>query len=176
MLPEKFDSLVSLGKRIASEISGVSIALQALFQGMSGKIFDYTPEQKMFLDNPLLPWGENIKHHQSPDKVRKVYRGDMKKIHADGSIEPVNPPELIAKGENNWLGWRCYIGVENIVIDFEGNIRRGWCNVGGSIGNIQDTALFLPTKPINCTNPNCHCGLDIMATKESASYKPNSAY
>jgi hypothetical protein len=89
----------------------------------------------------------------------------MKKVFADGREEVVQPPELIARGENNWKGWNCYIGLQNIVIDFNGIIRGGWCGVGGIIGNIEDKKFKLPVKPVLCVTTNCYCGLDIMATK-----------
>lgn len=166
MLPEKFEQLHELAERIASQIEGVSVATQALFEGMSGKMFSYTPEQKTILDAPNLPWGTNLKYFQSPDKIRKVYRGEMRKIHTDGTKELANPPELIAKGENNWKGWNCHIGLENMVVDFDGNVMRGWCGVGGYIGKVSDEKFAFPTRPILCNTKNCYCGLDIMATKE----------
>jgi organic radical activating enzyme len=165
MLPEKFDSLYSLAQKISSQIEGTSIAMQALFENMDGKMFNYSPEQKVILDNPILPWGQDLKYFQSPDKVKKVYRGEMKKVFADGTSLSVNPPELMAKRENNWQNWECHIGLENLVVDFNGNVLRGWCRVGGIIGKIDDPNFVFPTKPITCTLNNCHCGLDVMATK-----------
>jgi hypothetical protein len=166
MLPEKFEKLNELAQKIASEIADVSIAMQALFENISGKIFAYTPEQKDILDNPKLPWGQNIIHMPKPNKIRKVYRGEMIRTYNDGTSEVVNTPELIARGENNWFGWECHIGVENLVVDYHGNVRRGWCGIGGIIGNIGEDELKIPTKPITCMAKICHCGLDIMATKE----------
>jgi organic radical activating enzyme len=169
MLPSKFDELLSFSEKISSEIEGISVAMQALFENMDGKIFSYTPEQKSILDNQNLPTGQNIKYHQSPHKKRNVYRGEMKKVYEDGSSEVVVSPELIAKGENNWLGWQCNIGLENLVINFDGDVSRGWCGVGGRIGNVQDTDFKFPTSPITCAAQNCYCGFDIMATKQKIS-------
>jgi hypothetical protein len=90
----------------------------------------------------------------------------MKKVYQDGTHEIANPPELIAQGLNNWQGWNCNIGLENIVVDFSGQVRRGWCGVGGVIGNVSDPVFNFPEKPILCNVKNCYCGLDIMATKE----------
>jgi MoaA/NifB/PqqE/SkfB family radical SAM enzyme len=166
MLPEKFDKLHDLAKKISSEIADVSIAMQALFENINGKIYGYTPEQKDILDYPKLPWGENILHHPKPSKIRKVYRGEMVRSYTDGSSEVINTPELIARGENKWFGWECHIGVENLVVDYYGNVMRGWCGIGGIIGNVSGDDFDIPTKPITCMAKVCHCGLDIMATKE----------
>ena len=167
MLPSKFDLLHNLANKISSEIADVSLAMQALFQNISGVIFDYTPQQKALLDNPELPWGKSIIHMPNPGKIRKVYRGEMIRTYTDGTSEVVNTPELIARGENNWFGWECHIGVENLVVDYLGFVRRGWCGIGGVIGNISDNDLILPSRPIKCMTKVCHCGLDIMATKEA---------
>ncbi len=166
MLPEKFDALYGLATRISSEIEGVSVAIQALFEGMSGKIFSYTDEQKNLLENPSLPMGTNILYRRATLAPKKVYRGEMKKVFSDGTEEVANPPELISKGENNWFGWKCSIGLENIVIDPGGNVLRGWCKVGGVIGNVSDENFRLPSNQVICSTKNCYCGLDIMAAKE----------
>lgn len=165
MLPEKFEDLYLLARKISSEVEGISVAIQALFENMSGGIFNYTPKQQMILDQPALPFGTDLKYFRSPHVGKRIYRGEMAKVYRDGRSEIVQPPELIARGENNWVGWDCYIGLENIVVDFHGNVRRGWCGVGGVIGNVSDPELKIPSKPILCTSQNCFCALDLMATK-----------
>jgi organic radical activating enzyme len=168
MLPSQFKELHAFSEKIAAQVEGVSVALQALFEGMSGKIFEYTAEEKLILDTQNLPWRKDLKFFPKPGKRKNVYRGEMLQVSSDGKQEKVNPPELIAKGENNWFGWDCHIGVENLVIDYKGSIRRGWCNVGGIIGNVNDESFAIPEKPVRCTSMNCFCGFDIMATKTRA--------
>lgn len=165
MLPEKFAELHALGTKIAAEMEGVSVSLQALFENMDGKMFAYTPEEKLILDAQNLPWGQDIKYRARPEKKHKVYRGEMMKVYADGSKQMTTSPELIARGENNWVGWDCHIGMENLVVDLRGNVLRGWCGVGGVVGNIADENFNMPATPIVCSSRNCYCGLDIMATK-----------
>jgi organic radical activating enzyme len=168
MLPSKFDALHSLAKKIATEVEGVSIAIQALFENMDGQIFTYTPEQQAILSHPQLPFGANLRYFQSPTKIRKIYRGEMRMVSPDGTSQEVNPPELISRGQNVWTKWDCYIGVENLVIDFEGNVMGGWCGVGGVLGHVTDGDFKFPTTPVNCDAKKCYCGLDIMATKVKA--------
>lgn len=165
MLPEKFDELLAFAEKISSEFEQVGVSIQTLFEGISGDIFEYTPEQKRILDLPELPFKKNIIHANPPGKIITYYRGQMTRTDSNGNKEIVNPAELIAKRDNNWLGWQCNVGVENIVVDFNGNIRRGWCEVGGVIGSITDNDLQLPSRPITCTTTNCHCALDLMTTK-----------
>jgi len=66
MLPTKFDELFGFAKKIASEVEGVSVAIQALFEGMNGSIYSYTTEQQQTLDRPSLPFGESIKFRKAP--------------------------------------------------------------------------------------------------------------
>lgn len=165
MLPDKFEMLYDLGKKISSEIDGPSISMQALFENMSGYMFTYSDTQLSILKNQDLPWGTNIKYRKAPNLKKKIYRGEMKKVFADGTTEIVNPPELIAKQENNWKGWKCNIGLENLIVDFNGNVMRGWCGVGGIIGNVLNEKFNFPADSITCSSTNCHCSLDIMATK-----------
>jgi MoaA/NifB/PqqE/SkfB family radical SAM enzyme len=165
MLPEKFDELYKFSQKIASTIDGVSISMQPLMEGMAGDLFNYTEEQKKILDTQELPWKENVQYRANEGKEIKVYRGEMRKEYSDGSTEVVSTPELISKKENDWFGWDCNIGIENIVVDLAGNVLRGWCGVGGIIGNIRDENFKVPSKPVRCTSHLCACGLDIMATK-----------
>jgi hypothetical protein len=57
----------------------------------------------------------------------------------------------------------------------DGVVYRGWCKAGGEIGKITDANLNLPTQPIRCPKNNCHCNLDIMATKEKPGIKKETA-
>ncbi|MBK7842773.1 MAG: hypothetical protein IPJ71_03625 [Bdellovibrionales bacterium] len=92
----------------------------------------------------------------------------------DGGV--VGPPRkifeldansLLAKGQTNFIGWKCEIGLEQIFIDSEGNVLRAGCRVGGIIGHISNTKMIFPTKAVLCTKSYCHCGTDIIATKFS---------
>ncbi len=62
--------------------------------------------------------------------------------------------------------WNCYAGIEQLIVDMDGSIYRGWCKEGGVIGNINNKDLNLPSDPVVCTKTMCHCNFDIMCTKE----------
>ena len=66
---------------------------------------------------------------------------------------------------NDWYGWKCYAGLENLVIDWDGTILRGWCRVGKEIGNAYKE-YTLPYRPVLCNKNFCHCNFDIMCKKE----------
>ena len=77
---------------------------------------------------------------------------------------------LIANKVNDWSNWNCYAGLENLVIDWDGSMWRGWCREGGSLGNVYE-ACELPVKPILCSKTFCHCNFDIMCKKEKKNEK-----
>lgn len=163
MNPEKFDICYDLAQKIAENCQ-VSIAMQPLLEGMDGDLFNYTPKQKKILDVQELNYAKQPTYKRNPNHS-KVYRGALRLTTTNGDTSITSSQELISKGMNSWVGWECYAGVENICIYFDGLIRRGWCDVGGVQGSVDDKELKLPTNPIVCNKSQCSCGLDIMCTK-----------
>ena len=161
--PDLFDMCVGVANRIRG-MGNVSIALQPLIHDLAGELYDYTPDQQYVIDNQFDLITKRIKWTKTFDN----YRGNMRAIRADGSEHPksVAPHLFINKNTNNWFGWDCHVGVEQMVVDMDGSVYRGWCKVGNSIGNINDVNLVLPTKSIVCDKTLCHCNFDIMSTKK----------
>ncbi len=47
-------------------------------------------------------------------------------MNSDGGIEkPIPTHVLISRELNNWEGWKCYAGVEQIIVDLNGSVWRG---------------------------------------------------
>ena len=159
MSPEKFDYCYDLAER-AVQLENISMALQPLIHDFGDTLYDYTDEQKKVFDNQWELFIKRIKH----TKRQANYRGSMRTV---GDVSMVVPAHnFIATGENNWFGWKCYSGVEQLIVDMDGSIHRGWCKVGDTIGYIWDENLTLPTEPVVCNKIMCHCNFDIMSTKE----------
>ena len=93
-----------------------------------------------------------------------VYRGAMKMIGKNKEII-TSAHRFINDKTNKWKGWKCWAGVEQMVVDIDGNVWRGWCKEGGPLGNITTISKY-ETKPIICNRDYCHCNFDIMCTKE----------
>ena len=159
--PENFKLCHKLAQDLIN-YSDISIALQPLLEGMDGKIFDYTDEQLKIIENQRLEWPNQVK-----TRALKNYhpRGDMYLVFKEKKRLFTHSPELISNHFNNWRDWYCNIGIETICVDFYGNLKRGWCNVGGNFGNISDKIINFPKKPILCNKSQCSCGQDIMTTK-----------
>lgn len=74
-------------------------------------------------------------------------------------------------GLNHWKGWWCSAGVRSVYIDFDGNIFRGTCSVGGWYGNVFNVTGFTngehltANEWISCTREVCSCGADMAVPK-----------
>jgi MoaA/NifB/PqqE/SkfB family radical SAM enzyme len=84
------------------------------------------------------------------DKDEKVY------LHAN---------DVIKQKLNDFKDWSCNAGIESLMINWDGEVHRATCRVGGSLGNIYTGSFTVPTEPIICTRDWCTCAADIPLTK-----------
>lgn len=160
---DKFDMGEKLAHDSVVECKNISIALQPLVVDFGTERFPYTEEQLKIIDNQFKNFGSKIVH----DKTYTVYRGSMDMIDSVNNLKQNSSAHrFIADNANNWKGWDCWAGVEQIIVDFDGSVWRGWCRVGGSFGNIKKPKqIDFPSKPIRCNKNYCHCNFDIMCKK-----------
>lgn len=161
MKPDSFNDLYEFALKI-SKIKNISMALQPLLKDFSEEVFPYDQFQQHILDNQHALVSKHIVY----DKTFESYRGAMAMVTPGGTRVVSAPQRFIGTQRNSWFGWKCWAGLEQIVVDMNGAILRGWCRVGGNIGNILDENLNLPTTPVLCDKQKCHCNFDIMCTKE----------
>lgn len=74
--------------------------------------------------------------------------------------------DVIKKHLNQFKDWQCYAGLESLMINWDGEVHRATCRVGGSLGNIYNGTFLIPSEPIICTRDWCTCAADIPLTKE----------
>jgi len=160
MHPSYFDLCIEVIEEIVSDVPNVSIALQPLLVDFKDKLYKYTDEQMEVIDQQFELFGSKVKW----DTNFPIFRGAMKVI-GKGRQATSSAHRFISEGVNRWKEWLCYAGVEQIVVDTNGQVWRGWCLEGGSLGFIEDY-IELPTDPIICNRDYCHCNFDIMCTKE----------
>lgn len=77
----------------------------------------------------------------------------------------VHANDIIKKHLNQFKGWQCNAGVESLMINWDGDVHRATCRVGGSLGNIYTGTFIVPTEPVTCTRDWCTCAADIPLTK-----------
>jgi MoaA/NifB/PqqE/SkfB family radical SAM enzyme len=69
---------------------------------------------------------------------------------------------------NKFKGWSCNVGLESLMINWDGDVHRATCRVGGSLGNIYNDTFSIPNNPIICDRNWCTCAADIPITKISS--------
>ena len=47
-----------------------------------------------------------------------------------------NVNDLLINKTNAFKGWTCHAGLESLMINWDGDVHRATCRVGGSLGNI----------------------------------------
>lgn len=156
MIPDKFDTIYDAAKDIHKNHPSVSITLKPLRKGFGSELYDYTPEQLEALRNPEIAPNADF-----------YPRGKMVLQMSDGTEVTKKPNNLILDGDNNWSGWECSIGMELISVDMRGEVYRGICKVGGSLGNVADGDYVLPIDTVLCNKDRCSCVTDIMTTKKA---------
>ena len=164
MLPKNFTACIKFARKVV-EMGNMSVALQPLLVNMRNEIYGYSKAQLRIINNQ-----EKLVSKVKWTKEFPIFRCPMNKFNsAKQKGEMVSPHTLVANNENTWKGWQCYAGVEQIVIDPNGDIYRGRCEEGGKIGNIYEQSISLPTEPIICSKDRCTCNFDIACTKKITS-------
>ena len=77
----------------------------------------------------------------------------------------VHANDVIKLHMNNFKDWTCNAGIESLMINWDGEVHRATCRVGGSLGNIYAGTFIVPTESIVCTRDWCTCAADIPLTK-----------
>jgi MoaA/NifB/PqqE/SkfB family radical SAM enzyme len=150
MIPERFDELYEIGKRINETCEETYVSLKAIVKNRD--ILNYTEEQKKLMSTLL---------YAKDPKFTNPHRTTVYKVYSDGSREKTIAQELIGKVENNFRGWRCWKGVQFMKLLATGDVYKGICEQTMGIkplGNIYDFEnIRWPTEPDVCTKDRCTC-------------------
>jgi MoaA/NifB/PqqE/SkfB family radical SAM enzyme len=73
--------------------------------------------------------------------------------------------DIIKKNMNCFKGWTCNAGIESLMVNWDGEVHRATCRVGGSLGNIYEGTFVSPSAPVECSRDWCTCAADIPLTK-----------
>ena len=126
--------------------------------------YQWSPEQLALLDTP--PIWQFTKERFSELEASHSWLKDTDTIavYNDGSTSVLDPDQLMKLDTNNFLGWTCFSGRENLLITPEGNIS--WSNCGMiDLGNVKDFNINQWPESVICNRARCDCGADIRADK-----------
>ena len=79
--------------------------------------------------------------------------------------EMMHSNDVIKKHLNQYKNWQCNAGLESLMINWDGDVHRATCRVGGTLGNIYTNSFVVPTSPVICDRNHCTCAADIPLTK-----------
>jgi MoaA/NifB/PqqE/SkfB family radical SAM enzyme len=79
--------------------------------------------------------------------------------------ELIHANDVIKTKRNCFKGWNCSAGLESLMINWDGEVHRATCRVGGSLGNIYKGTFVPPEETVSCTRDWCTCAADIPLTK-----------
>ncbi len=161
--PGKLDFCLELGEDIR-KLGIYTVNLMPLIEDLEGELLPgYTQNELDVIDQ----FNSTTSQEPVTNKTKVINkRSDLSKVYPDGKKQKISPPLLVSSKENTWWGWNCLSGVTQIAIDAKGDIFRGWCMVGGKIGNIGNPNLTLPDNPVLCNKELCHCHFDFYSKKE----------
>ena len=80
-------------------------------------------------------------------------------------VQLIHANDIIKLHLNKYKGWSCYAGIESLMINWDGDVHRATCRVGGSLGNIYTGTFLQPVDPVTCDRNYCTCAADIPLTK-----------
>lgn len=81
------------------------------------------------------------------------------------SEQIIHANDVIKLHLNQFKGWTCHAGLESLMVNWDGEVHRATCRVGGSLGNIYKGTFVVPSDPVYCTRDWCTCAADIPLTK-----------
>lgn len=110
--------------------------------------------------------GNNDYYQYSEDQLNFYYKD--KNVDDDQIVEQIEYKKIHRL--NEYHGHMCWAGVEQFVIDKFGDVWRGWCEQGGSLGNLYTDVIKWPTDPIMCQRHLCSNGFDLQARKSENSW------
>jgi MoaA/NifB/PqqE/SkfB family radical SAM enzyme len=77
----------------------------------------------------------------------------------------IHSNDVIKLHLNKYKDWTCAAGIESLMINWDGDVHRATCRVGGSLGNIYNNTFVPVEDPVTCTRNFCTCSSDIPITK-----------
>lgn len=122
------------------------------------KYNDYSPEQLDIFKKKNYVYSK--KFQPSKYKHNHIYPNQLEITYNDLSTSVTTPQDLYLNKLNNFLGWKCEIGIDFLHI-FHTDIYRGLCKQDGIIGNILDPDSGFLSKPTTCLKNSCFCRADI---------------
>lgn len=162
MLPARWNECIDHLKTISNSRRQFRIDVKPLRIDFGSTLYDYTFEQLDIFQRP----------YRTAEGIPGVDTINMqgKSLFDNGNEEIVRYQELITKGENSWVDWQCWAGIDIINIKPDGTVRLGGaCGMKDDLmykKHITDPTLQFRIEPIICKQQWCSCGPDMETRKK----------
>lgn len=157
--PKYFDEIYNVGRRLADEVDNLMILIKPIGNSLGFKNFqEFTEEQRKYIIENKKFKSKKIKFLPSPFDLSDMIVTDNNGQHT----RQLN--DILLKKETCFTGMKCYAGIEEFFMDFDGSVYRANCLIE-NLGNISED-IPLPNEPIVCTEKDCYCRIDVQITKE----------
>jgi organic radical activating enzyme len=123
--------------------------------------YEYNTEQLTWLEANS---GLGIKGAGFPPPVNNYY-GENSIEFDNGHVEHLDEVEYVNNLKNIFTGWECTMGINHILLDPYGNIRKSACNQAKVIGHIVDFKGLPEMTPEICKIKYCTCTNDVLIPK-----------
>lgn len=124
---------------------------------------DQNIRRKMLFEDPAI--NKQPMEYQPAQQIKlKRQNGDLIYIK-DGQEEFTDYQTLLLEHKNQFHNQICQAGIEQLIIDAWGRIKRGHCGQGGLVGKLGIEFVAVQ-KSIICKAEACRNGFDIHATKQ----------
>jgi MoaA/NifB/PqqE/SkfB family radical SAM enzyme len=110
-------------------------------------------------------WFDDLKYDQKDLDWIISHKSTAKENTLIDKKELVHANELIKEHRNQFKGWNCRVGIESLMINWNGEVYRATCRVGGSLGNVYTGTFNKPTENVICSRNWCTCSADVNVTK-----------
>jgi len=162
MLSNQWDKCIAAYERLSLNKLHTTEMVRIYDWGTNSGTEIYTDEQLQRFNSRTRTSGFNPK---VPNKT--VSKIGAKYLFDDGSIgnNGLNV-QYVNRGQTNFMGYECDIGLRSLFISSLGEIKRGNCMAGGTIGHINDPEnIQWPTESIICPFNICGCVSDVSISK-----------
>lgn len=146
MPPQHFEKIKKLYDRLQQSDLNIIVRIKLIsdWHNRTGLLKTYTPEMLEFAKSRFS---------------RNTVKSPVKfKFLVDGV--KTETAEHLINSTNNYQGWKCYVGRDNLDIKPNGDIYGSTCKITKPFGNIYTSYAF-PTEPVICTKTSCVCGTDV---------------
>jgi len=125
----------------------------------------YVVRRIRWTDADNRDWFDDLKYSADDLKWILEQKSTAKENCVIDNKHLIHANDIIKEHKNQFEGWRCNAGLESLMINWDGEVHRATCRVGGSLGNIYNGSFEVPKDPIICTRKWCTCAADIPLTK-----------